>query len=524
MQVTNLIKKISFFTGSLILLLSSCQKNQMETGFFDEDILSISTFLDANSENFSKFLKIVQQTDLYSTLNAINPNGIGYTLFLPTDEAFERYVEDSDKYDSFDALVDDFEFSRLLVLYHLVNTKILTSDFPYGALSDSTSSGDYLTVGIEITEETASYMINNSAPVIAKDIETANGVIQVINEVLEPISFNSYEWLVNKEGFTILSKALEITGLKDTMDILKYTASGQLVKNEFTVLAEHDSIFLRNGISTIEDLIEKYHTPGYELDDPDGGLYQFAAYHILEGRHYLDAFTDGNYNTYAFYPISVGVKIDIKINPGVDSFRFEINGADTVLINYIGIFYQESNVNTKNGPVHFITEVMELFKPKRATEIFQFLEDPLINGYSKNSGTYDIVDPDLLEKLWWEGPEVMVYVKGNEGANKANRNDYLELQGLFRITYVIPKILPGRYRAEIRTDAIGYDNATINVKIDGKGMGGNIDLTTGGTSANPFQYSNIGIVEFTRFETHLIEISSLIPGTLQWDLVRFTPE
>ena len=74
-----------------------------------------------------------------------------------------------------------------------------------------------------------------------------------------------------------------------------------------------------------EDLVAKYHTPGYDLDDPEGGLYQFAAYHLLEGRYFLDAFQgNSNYNSYAVYPVAVNVGIDIRINPGVDSFREEI--------------------------------------------------------------------------------------------------------------------------------------------------------------------------------------------------------
>ena len=62
-----------------------------DIGFFDENVLSVSTFLEKNKEKYSKYWQIVENTDLYATLNAYNPFGDGYTLFLPTDAAFDRY-------------------------------------------------------------------------------------------------------------------------------------------------------------------------------------------------------------------------------------------------------------------------------------------------------------------------------------------------------------------------------------------------------------------------------------------------
>ena len=519
------IKTVSILLISGIFLLTSCKKTMNETGFFDENVLSLATFIEKNQEEYSRFWELVQATGLYHTLNAYNPHGDGFTLFLPTDEAFDRYIQENDNYSSFEDLIQDSDFTSLLCRYHLVNRSFISNEFPYGALPDSTATGDYLTIGIEVQGDSSLYTVNNSAPVIVIDIEATNGYIQVIDEVLEPISFNSYEWLNNTDGYSILSSAFDLSGLKDTMDIYKISSTGQLIKNGYTVFAEHDSIFQRNGIFSIEDLIDRVHTPGYELNDPEGGLYQFAAYHMLEGRYFLDAFQGAsNYNSYAVYPVAINAGLEIRINAGVDSFRFEISGADTTLINYIGVYFQESNVNTKNGPVHFITEMMELYQPGRSQRTFQFLEDPKILEASRNVGSYEFVDHDLLELIRWEGPESLIYVKGSSSDNNAYSRDYIDLTGSFDFEYDMPKIMPGRYTVEIRTDAYGNENATIQVRIDGKRMGGNINLTSGGSSANPFSNFTLGIIEFTRYEGHLLEVNSLIPGVMLLDMIRFTPE
>ncbi|MCP4312465.1 MAG: fasciclin domain-containing protein [Bacteroidetes bacterium] len=514
---------IILFTGTF--LFTSCKKEMKETGFFDENVLSISTFLEHNKEEYSKFWEVIQNAGLYHTLNAFNPHGDGFTLFLPSDEAFERYVQKNDKYGSFEELLSDYDFLWLLSRYHLVNQSLLSSEFPYGSLPDTTATGDYLTIGIEIVGDSSHFTVNNMAPVTVIDIETTNGYIQVIDEVLEPISYNSYQWLKNTEGYTILSSAFEMSGLIDTMDIYRLSSSGQLIKNGYTVFAEHDSIYEREGILSFDDLLERYHTPGYELDDPEGGLYQFAAYHLLEGRYFLDAFQgSSNYNSYAVYPVYITSKLDIRINPGVDSFRFEISGNDTTLINYIGIYFQESNVNTKNGPVHFITEVLELYQPGRSTRSFQFREEPLIIEYSRNVGRYEFVDHNLLELLRWDGPEELVYVKSAAADDNSWSDDYIELDGSFTFEYDMPKIMPGRYLVEIRCDAYGKDNATIRVYIDDKRMGGNLNLTSGGNSINSFDWFGTGIIEFTKYEAHTLKINSLIPGKMGLDIIRFTPE
>ena len=76
---------VILLTGSL--MFSSCKKDTIVTGFFDEDVLSIATFLENNKEEYSKYWEIIQTTGLYHTMNAYNPNGDGFTLFLPTDDA-----------------------------------------------------------------------------------------------------------------------------------------------------------------------------------------------------------------------------------------------------------------------------------------------------------------------------------------------------------------------------------------------------------------------------------------------------
>jgi len=53
-------------------------------------------------------------------------------------------------------------------------------------LKDSTVTGDYLTIGFQITEDESSYLVNNYARVIDPNIQLSNGFVHGIDKVLEP--------------------------------------------------------------------------------------------------------------------------------------------------------------------------------------------------------------------------------------------------------------------------------------------------------------------------------------------------
>jgi len=523
MQITvQTIKYISIGFG--LLMLASCFPEMADTGFIDEEEYSISEFLDQNQDQFSRFRELVIVTQKHSTLNAYNPWGDGFTLFLPEDRAFDQYISGSAKYNSFDQILEDLSFCNSLVMYHLVNKSIGTVEFPFGALPDSTASGDYITISPAIQADTSIYKVNSSATVIIPDIEVNNGVIHGIDGVLDPIVYSSYDWLSENADYSIISALFEITELRDTMGIWVTSPDGVLQKNEYTVLAEPDSVYRRNGISDIGDLIERYATPGMEPDDEGNSLYQFAAYHILEGQYFLDAFEgSGNYNTYTTAPVNINGGFYIRINKGVDIFGIEVSGEDTTHINYIEPFYNNSNINTKNGAIHIINQVMEYYVPDLSQRTFQFYEDPLIDQYSRTPGTHEFMDPDAFSKLHWEDADQIEYFVSSssdmQAIGRGGFKDYIKIEGEFTIEYTLPKVLQGVYLLNIRAQATHPDNATVEIYMDGKKVGSNFDLTNVGDATWPFREIEAGTVEFADYDTHTVTIKTLVPGRFIWDAV-----
>jgi hypothetical protein len=231
-----------------------------------------------------------------------------------------------------------------------------------------------------------------------------------------------------------------------------------------------------------------------------------------------------NYNTYSDIPLNInGLGIDIAINKGRQVFDIIIHAnGDTTKIDYVGLLYDASNLITQSGSIHFANQIMRQQSPVRAIRNYEFWEETLFSELRREAGSYQIKDPSLLSRIKWKGADLF-FVKSSDPDEMAWSQDYLFLKGDFRISYTMPKIVQGKYTVFLGAHSNSQDNALVEIYIDGKKIGGLVDLTTGGTAANPYVRKNIGSVDFLRFEDHTIEIVSLIPGTFIWDYVRFEP-
>ena len=287
---------------------------------------------------------------MLTTLCAYNPYGDGYTLFLPTDEAIDQYIQKNQKYGNFEEFILDTSFVYTLMRYHTLKRKVHTNEFPFGVIRDSTLTGERLSVGFYTKDDIQHIRMNNVAPVVKSNLEMVNGYIHVISEILQPVEVSGYDWLQQQNGYTILAKAMELSQIKTRLWWSKYT-----------ILAEHDSIFNRNGIFSLEDLLNRVATPGMSYTNRANAFYKFVGYHLVGGEYYLNELNWGNkkYTTLDSNPLTINVGIDIKINPGVENFGITISETgDTTVIDYVRIIWDNCNIVTRTGPVHSISDVL----------------------------------------------------------------------------------------------------------------------------------------------------------------------
>ena len=512
---------ICLFSG-LVLLQSCLVRPENDPQFVDDMKYSIYEYVVENKEAYSSFLSIMEKGGIDITLSAYNPFGNGYTLFLPDNEAIERFISNSQQFASIDELLDDQIFTNKFCRYHVINMRIRSNDFPFGAFPQKTLSEDFLTVSFFADADTSFYKINNQSRVILPNIERSNGYVHHIEDVLEPITYTTYEWLERRSEYSIFKSALDLTGLDS---ILNLKADADEILPEYTLLIESDAVFKKAGINNISDLeniISPDHTNYIEKLNP---LYNFIAYHILTGNHFIDDFEGRStlYTTLADVPIGInGEGLDIAINKGKQVFDTIIIAGDTTYMDFVGVKYDDSNVLTKTGAIHFIDQVMTVKKPSRESKNFQFMENSFLNDRRNEIGTYYIEDKETLEYMDWSGADLYFVVAESDKTN-ASGNNYLEISGDFTISYQIEPMIPGQYSVEIRSHNYDDTNAIVEVYVDGRKISGIIDLTKGGNANTPFRNKYAGAVNFSEYKSHVVEIRTLIPGKLLWDAVNFKP-
>ena len=134
------------------------------------DIVDVAT----EAGSFTTLLTAATAADLVDTLQGEGP----YTVFAPTDEAFAALPEGT-----LDGLLADPEALKQILLYHVVAGKV-TADQVVGMTSADSVAGP----AIAITVEDGTVVLNDSATVVTPDVETSNGVIHVIDQVILPPS------------------------------------------------------------------------------------------------------------------------------------------------------------------------------------------------------------------------------------------------------------------------------------------------------------------------------------------------
>lgn len=120
--------------------------------------------------NFKTLVKAVQEAGLVGTLSGKGP----FTVFAPTDEAFEKLPEGT-----IDNLLEDREGLGKILTYHVVKGKVMSDEVVNLNKAETVN-------GQEVSIDTTDGVKIDNAKVITTDIECSNGVIHVIDTVLLP--------------------------------------------------------------------------------------------------------------------------------------------------------------------------------------------------------------------------------------------------------------------------------------------------------------------------------------------------
>ena len=328
---------LTSFLFVFLLGFSSCSKEDLspdatetvefrDRGNTNSNNISSNTIVDIAISNpdFSILVDAVVAADLAGVLSGNGP----FTVFAPTNDAFIALLNDLGISSLGDVPVD--------VLTTILKTHVLSGEFTSGDLS----TGYFKTVadgpGSNPTDifinTAAGVSINGSVNVVAADIDASNGVIHVIDKVIQPSDIVTLA--ASNPAFSSLVAALTRPDL--TVDFIGALNSG----GPFTVVAPTNQAF--------QNLLDSNPAWSSLNDIPVAVLEAVLSYHVSADGNLTSSFF---FRSPAVNTLLAGSTYQPSINIS-GGFSLEIiagsNSATVVA----------ANVQAQNGVIHAIDTVI----------------------------------------------------------------------------------------------------------------------------------------------------------------------
>jgi uncharacterized surface protein with fasciclin (FAS1) repeats len=309
-----------------------------------------------NSEDHQILETAVVAAGLAEALDGEGP----FTVFAPTDAAFAALPEGA-----IAALLADAEGALADILkYHVLGAKVMSGD-----LEDGMTATTLLGKDIYVTLSGGKVFINGVEVTVA-DIETDNGVVHVIDAVLDPSRASVVDIIVGSADHEILETAVLAAGLETAL-------SGA---GPFTVFAPTDAAFAALDEGVIDAL----------LADAEGALTDILLYHVL-GAKVMSADLENGMTATTL----LGEDIEVTISD------------DGVFINDAQVIV--TDLQAGNGVVHVIDVVLV---PGPATNVTsRLMGDSFMKMYPNPATTQVTIDLDATEYF----SKALVTIYGMDG-------------------------------------------------------------------------------------------------------------
>lgn len=247
------------------------------------------------------------------------------TIFAPTDDAFNALPADMLS----DLLADPSGILQQLLLYHSYDGLLLSANLTDGRKFTMLNG---LQVEIDIRAE--GIFVNN-ARIILEDLVADNGVVHVIDAVIEEPAeaFTVYDVIRNSTDHTIMKFAIDAAKLRTSLN----------TDDNLTVFAPTDDAFNNLPSSVLNAL----------LSDPQGALRKALLYHVYDDELFANDLTDGLKIT-----MLNGLEVEVEIK------------AEGIFVNDALIILED--LQADNGVVHVVDAVV--MEKTSSTRTFDELE------------------------------------------------------------------------------------------------------------------------------------------------------
>ncbi|NVK08370.1 MAG: fasciclin domain-containing protein [Tenacibaculum sp.] len=264
--------------------------------------------------NLSVLVAALQKADLVSALQADGP----YTVFAPTDAAFQALLDSNDSWNSLDDI--PVETLKSVLLFHVISGEVKAADLSNTYVNALSTGPNNEMLSLQIEVDGAVEFNGDSKP-IATDVMASNGVIHTIDKVMLPA--NVVTLALNNSGFASLVAAL--TDSRHTTDFVS------LLKEDgpYTIFAPTNDAF--------QALLDSNDSWSSLADIPIATLEAVLKYHVFAGGNVQSdelsddqeiTMFDGNIVT---VDLSSGAKLDTSSGQSVVISLTDVQGTNGVI-------------------------------------------------------------------------------------------------------------------------------------------------------------------------------------------------
>ena len=311
---------------TLFATLSSCVEELQTENFYTFTGETITDYVE-NRESLSMFRELLERTSEPNMLSLLDAYG-QYTCFAPHNEAFEAFLKERGVTSVSQLRPGECD---TIARNHIIKVSYPTTDMPEDVLSKPNMNDRY----IQISIDSGNIYVNVEAQIIVRDEEVENGVVHVLDKVLQQSNAMFIDLLRQDSRISLFCEALELTGFGENLmeymdpEFEKLRRDDGLAgfndrrtednpnlicpvlypmnrKLGYTGFIESNETFAKAGIDTtsVESLIA-YAKEIYEgsfpndigtygpdeYTNPKHPLYRFVAYHFLDRQIYTDKMT-----------------------------------------------------------------------------------------------------------------------------------------------------------------------------------------------------------------------------------------
>ena len=526
--------------GCLFFLLQSCS-NEIRDTFLEQDNPPISVYLE-NNPDYSEWYKLLEHANMTQSYSF---STVPLTFFVAKNDVVQKYLESQNLASVEDLSPADAEF---LIKYHTIANQLYSlRDFKDGKLAASTATSDFLSCklvyGTGEEGENAGVFLNSYAKVVAWDIMAVNGIMHSLDHVLDPIDETLFDYIKQRDEFSILTAAYEATGVDS---LLKELIRSEVLSMENklplkmcrTMFVTPDNIFHEKGIDNL-DKLKQHLGAGGDVTSESNALNLYCRYRVVDRDFTTTQFNmllDGDLlnnpldEKGCIVPTLAKNKILLLNNRGLD-----------YILNDAVMDSDNRNIQVRNGFVHYVNDMLEIKEDPEPVLLFvepgdfYYLDQFAIYRHSNYSFTTTAIDKKGLDDYmtWTSLPadkkSAVAYEVKSTGGN--NYIDYytfrfgdafkidLGTAGMFRMT--TPPIPKGSYNVVVKYKTTKAVGGVMQSYFDEKKVGD--QLNGWSLQIDGKRETSLGVMVFDKTEKHSFELRVVQGGVFILDAVVFTP-